>query len=85
MDNEISIIDQGPTYTRLTLDTLCLDGMAFLEGNLYLVGECPEHPFARPGANYEVIGKRTNADKVEKEDVLALLLVERIHYAVSKF
>ena len=59
--------------------------MAFLEGNLYLVGECTEHPFTRPGANYEIIGKRTDADKIEKEDVFTLLLVERIHYAVSKF
>ncbi len=84
MDDDISIIDQGPTYSLLTLDTLCLDGMVFLEGDLYIVGECTEHPFTRPRANYEVIGKRTDADKIEKEDVLTLLLVERIHDAVSK-
>ncbi len=58
--------------------------MVFLEGDLYLVGERTKHPFTRPRANYEVIGKRTNANKIEKEDILTLLLVERIHNAVSK-
>jgi hypothetical protein len=84
MYNDITIVEHKPAFLRLALHPSFFLIFVF-RGLQNAFGERVEHPVAGAVANDEVICKRRDVFDVEKQDVLALFVLQGSDDFMCKF
>jgi len=84
MNDYITVIEDQPAFLGLALHTAFFL-MILLCGFEDCLGERVEHPVAGAVADDEIIGKRCDVLDVEKQDVLALFVLQGVDDLMGKF